>query len=145
MKVQLREIRTQPTIQRGQQGFLLSDPLGVGQKTLFIPSSLALLLTLMDGTRDIGALKAGFELRTGTPLSGSFLEQFISELDDALFLENEHFATAYEAVLEDYHNAASRPPVLARTRKAYCTIPMGPGACSTPASNPGPLVATPIR
>jgi hypothetical protein len=113
MKVKLREIRTQPTIQRGQQGILLSDPLGVGQKTLFIPSSLALLLTLMDGTRDIGTLRAGFELRTGTPLSSSFLDQFVSELDDALFLENEHFSRAHEAALEDYLNAASRPPVLA--------------------------------
>jgi len=67
----------------------------------------------MDGTRDIGTLRTGFELRTGTPIDTSILEHFISDLDESLFLENERFARAYQVALNDYRSAASRPPVLA--------------------------------
>lgn len=113
MKLKLREIRTQPAMQRGQTGILLSDPLYLSNKALFIPGSLAGLLTLMDGTRDMGTLKTGFELRTGIPLSGPLLEQFISQLDEALFLDNDRYAQAYESALKDYRAGISRPPVLA--------------------------------
>ncbi len=112
MKVKLREIQTQPIVVKGQPGVVLTDPLGIGQKSLFIPGSLAYLLMLMDGTRDIGTLKTGFELRTGNALNNSVLEQFVSQLDDALFLENERFSRAYEVALNNYRSAASRPPVL---------------------------------
>jgi len=113
MKVKLRGVRTQPALNQGRQGILLSDPLGISDKAIFIPSSAALLLTLMDGTRDIGALRTGFELRTGTPFSGSVLEQLVSHLDEALFLENDRFLRAYEVALDSYRSASSRPPVLA--------------------------------
>ena len=115
MNIKLREIKTQPTIKNGQQGILLTDPIGIGQQTLFVPGSLALLLQLMDGTRDIGTLRTGFELRTGTPLSNSNIEQLIVKLDEALFLENERFSQAYEVAINDYRAASSRPPTLADT------------------------------
>lgn len=115
MQIKLREIRAQPTVQRGQQGILLTDPLGIGQKTLFVPNSLALLLQLMDGTRDLGTLRTGFELRTGTPLGNSVIEQLLSQFDEALFLENERFSQAYEAAINAYRSASSRPPTLAGT------------------------------
>ena len=113
MKPRLREIRVQPAVEGGQQGVLLTDPLGIGQKAMFMPKALALLLTLMDGTRDSGTLRTGFELRTGTPLSDAFMERLIIQLDEALLLENERFARAYEAALNDYRSAACRPAVLA--------------------------------
>jgi len=113
MKPKLRQIRSQPTVQDGQRGVLLTDPLRISHNSIFVPASLALLLTLLDGTRDAGTLRTGFELRTGTPLSSSLVEQFISQLDGALFLENERFGAAYDAALDEYRSAASRPPTLA--------------------------------
>ena len=113
MKLKLREIRTQPAMQRGQTGILLTDPLHLSDKAFFIPDSLAGLLILMDGTRDIGTLRTGFELRTGIPLNGSLLEQLISQLDEAFFLDNERYAQAYEIALRDYRAGISRPPILA--------------------------------
>ncbi len=112
MKLKLREVRSQPVVEKGQQGILLSDPLNLSQKVMFIPGSLALLLVLMDGTRDIGTLKAGFDLRTGITLSNSVLDHLVSQLDEALFLENERFNQAYKAAVDDYRSAASRSPVL---------------------------------
>ncbi len=113
MKPKLRQVRSQPTVQDGQRGVLLSDPLRISRNTIFVPASLALLLALLDGTRDVGTLRTGFELRTGTPLSTSSIEQFISQLDGALYLENERFGAAYDSALNQYRSAASRPPALA--------------------------------
>lgn len=113
MGLKLRQIRTQPTVQDGEQGVLLSDPLGIGKKVLFVPGSYALLLTLMDGTREMGTLKTGFELRTGVPLSKTLLESVVAQLDEALLLDNERFAEAHRAALDSYRAAPSRPPALA--------------------------------
>ena len=113
MNIKLRELRSQPIVERGQEGILLSDSLGISQKMLFIPGSLVLLLTLMDGTRDEGTLRTGFELRTGTPISNSTIEQILSQLDEALFLENERFSHVFETALTEYRAATSRPPALA--------------------------------
>jgi AmmeMemoRadiSam system protein B len=112
MNPKLREIRTQPIVSGGRQGILLSDPLSISPGALFIPRPLALILALLDGTRDIGTVRAGFELRTGTPLNISILERLISELDEALFLDNERFAQAYALATEDFRSAVSRLPIL---------------------------------
>jgi len=116
MNPKLRELRTQLIVTRGQQGILLSDPLGINPRTLFIPRHLAPTLALLDGTRDTGTIRAGFELRTGTPLSTSILERLILDLDEALFLDDERFSQAYASATEDF-------------RAAACRLPIFPGSC----------------
>jgi AmmeMemoRadiSam system protein B len=113
LKPKLRSIKTEPATERGQEGILISDPLGISTKTILVPGSLTLLLTLMDGTRDIGTIGAGYQLRTGRYLDKSILERFISDLDEALYLTSERFDKAYKATLEDYRTAPSRAPILA--------------------------------
>ena len=111
----------QPIAVKGQKGVVLTDPLGISQQSLFIPGSLVLLLSLMDGTRESSALKTAFELRTGMTLNDSNLQLLVSELDGALFLENERFKHAYKVVLDNYRSATSRPFVL--KEKCYPTNP----------------------
>jgi AmmeMemoRadiSam system protein B len=113
MKPKLRDIKFQPAMGRGQPGFVLSDPLGISQKTLFMPTYMSFLLNLLDGTRDIGTVKAGFELRTGRIITLSDLELLISRLDEALFLENENFIQAYQKAIDDYRSSTARPSTLA--------------------------------
>lgn len=110
VQVKLREVRTEPTVHQGQQGIIISDPLGISQAMLFIPRPMLPLLALMDGTRDIGTLRTGFELRTGTPLSTLTLERLISALDEALFLDNHRFAQAYASAIDEFRSGASRSP-----------------------------------
>ena len=112
MKPKLRDVRVQPVVQGARRGVVLSDPLDIGRGALFVPADLAPLLTLMDGTRDLGALRCGFELRCASALSGSVVEQVVSQLDQALLLENERFASAYESALVEYRSARSRAPSL---------------------------------
>jgi AmmeMemoRadiSam system protein B len=92
---------------------VLTDPLGVSPKKFFVPNSIALLLTLIDGTRDIGTLRTGFELRTGRTVSNAVVEQMLSQLDEALFLENDQFFRAYQNALDSYRNSPARHPILA--------------------------------
>lgn len=113
MKPKLRDIRIQPALERGQQGFILDDPLGIGQKALFVSNYLSLLLGLIDGTRDIGALKTEFGLLTGRTISNSSLEFLISQLNEALFLENDRFFKAYQNALDSYRSSPARQPILA--------------------------------
>jgi AmmeMemoRadiSam system protein B len=67
----------------------------------------------MDGSRDLGTLRIGFELRTGIPLSPSVIENLISELDASRLLDNAQFAQAVKAATEEYRQARSRPPIMA--------------------------------
>jgi AmmeMemoRadiSam system protein B len=113
VKPKLREIHMQPAGHQGQQGILLTDPLGISERRLFVPIALAPLLPLIDGSRDLGTLRIGFELRTGIPLSPSVIENLISELDISRLLDNAHFAQAIRAATEEYRQAKSRPPIMA--------------------------------
>jgi AmmeMemoRadiSam system protein B len=113
MKPKLRDIKFQPAMGRGQQGFVLSDPLGISRKTLFMPIYMSFLLNLLDGTRDIGTIKAGFELKTGRIIDNSDLELLISNLDDALLLENENYIQAYHKAIDDYRSSDVRPATMA--------------------------------
>ena len=113
VKPKLREIHMQSAVHQGQQGILLTDPLGISERRLFVPTALAPLLPLIDGSRDLGTLRIGFELRTGIPLSPSVIENLISELDISRFLDNALFAQAVKAATEEYRQARSRPPIMA--------------------------------
>lgn len=109
----LRAIQMQPAVHQGQQGIVLADTLGISDRTLFVPAALAPLLALMDGSRDLGTLRTGFELRTGIPLSPRVVESFISELDASRFLDNAQFAQAFRAATQEYRQAKSRTPIMA--------------------------------
>jgi AmmeMemoRadiSam system protein B len=113
MNPKLRAIQVQPAVHQGQQGVMLADPLGITDTTLFVPIALAPLLPLIDGSRDLGTLRTGFELRTGIPLSPRVIESLISELDASRLLDNAHFAQAVKAATDEYRHAKSRPPVMA--------------------------------
>jgi len=113
MQPKLREIRTQPAVEQGQQGIVLTDPLSVSQTRLFVPNSITLLLSLIDGTRDIGTLRTGYELRTGRTVGNAIVEQLLSQLDEALFLENDRFQLAYNEALNSYRSSPTRTPILA--------------------------------
>jgi len=100
-------------VHQGQQGILLTDPLGISERRLFVPTALAPLLPLIDGSRDLGVLRIGFELRTGIPLSPSVIENLISELDASRLLDNALFSQAVRAATDEYRQAKSRLPIMA--------------------------------
>jgi AmmeMemoRadiSam system protein B len=99
--------------QSGQQGVLLRDPLRLSDQAIFVPLSLAPLLELCDGTRDEAGLRASLMVRAGVQLAPTTLERILAQLDEALLLDNEHFAEARAKALQDFRAATLRPPVMA--------------------------------
>ena len=97
----------------GQQGILLHDPLRLSGQAVFLPLSLAPLLELCDGARDEAGLRASLAVRAGIQLGSTTLERILAQLDEALLLDNERFAEAYNAALQSFRTATFRPPVLA--------------------------------
>jgi len=89
---------------------LLLDPLRLSDTQIAIPRPLALLLGLMDGTRDESALEAALMIRAGVRLAPGLLPKLLADLDAAFLLDNDRFAAAKAAALRTYHEAPFRPP-----------------------------------
>jgi len=113
MQPKLRAIEAHLVQHGGQPAIVLRDPLRLSDRAVFLRPQLALLLELCDGTRDESALRAALAVRAGLRLTPTALEQILAQLDNALLLENERFAQAYTAALQEFRTAPLRPPGLA--------------------------------
>ncbi len=92
---------------------VLRDPLGLYPQELTVPASLAPLLGLLDGTRDLRAVQASFQLLTGTYIPLSRLEELVARLEASLLLDTPAFREACQRALEEYRAAPCRAPALA--------------------------------
>jgi AmmeMemoRadiSam system protein B len=109
----LRPIEARP-FQRGGQLFIaLRDPLGLTDKTVFIPQQLGPILALIDGTRDARSLSAALAVRLGMSISPGEIEQILIAFDRSFLLDNDHSAEARVRALDDYRKAPFRGPALA--------------------------------
>ncbi len=109
----LRPLDVRQAMHQGQQVLVLRDPLGISDQTAIVPQSLAPILLLCDGTRELSALRASLVVRYGTMLSDEVLTQIVENLDEALLLESERFARARAEQIEAFRRAPSRTPALA--------------------------------
>jgi hypothetical protein len=92
---------------------VLSDPWGISDCAVVLPASLAPVLEVCDGTRDVATLRTVLELRTGLRVGPDYLEKMFAALDRALMIDNEHFAQVYEEAVKKFKSAPSRPPTMA--------------------------------
>ncbi len=113
MHPKLRLVDSRVINHEGQPLVVLLDPLRLSDQTICLPPPLILLLELCDGSRDEAGLRAALEVRAGIRLSAANVEQILSQLDEALLLENDRFAAAYAEAVEEFRTAAWRSPVLA--------------------------------
>ncbi len=110
---QLRPLDFRPHQHQGQQFLLVRDPSQLTEQTLLIPQPLAMVLAYCDGTRDVPALAAAFQQDYGIAVPLEMVEELLTAMDEALFLENERTAQARQAALAAYRQAACRPAMLA--------------------------------
>jgi AmmeMemoRadiSam system protein B len=113
MKPKLRRLQVGRGQQHGQQVLVLSDPCGLSDCAVVLPASLAPVLEMCDGTRDITGLRTVLELRTGLQVGPDYLEKLFAALDKALMLDNKRFAQVHEEALQKFRAAPSRPPAMA--------------------------------
>jgi AmmeMemoRadiSam system protein B len=123
MRPKLRAIEAHLVQHGGQPAILLRDPLRLSDQVFFLRPQLGLLLELCDGTRDESELRAALAVRAGLRLTPTVLEQILAQLDNALLLDNERFAQAYTAALQEFRAAPWRPLGLAGVN-----YPADPGA-----------------
>jgi AmmeMemoRadiSam system protein B len=113
MQPKLRAIEAHLVQHGDQPAILLRDPLRLSDQAVFLRPQLGLLLELCDGTRDESELRAALAVRAGLRLTPTALEQILTQLDDALLLDNERSARAYTAALQEFQTAPCRLPDLA--------------------------------
>ena len=61
----LRTVEPQWVEYQGQPCIFLRDPMAMAERAVIVPRSLAPLLALCDGTRDVSQLQVSLMLRTG--------------------------------------------------------------------------------
>src|SRR5919199_2391211 len=88
---QPRAVEVLPTIVQGQQLYCLRDHVEPDGPAVLVSRDGILLLSLMDGERDLLQLRSAFALRTGQLLPLAQLEEFVSRLDDAYLLLGPRF------------------------------------------------------
>ena len=109
----LRPLNPQWVNVQGQPMLALQDPLRLADGSLMAPEPIAPLLALMDGTRDLDALRLGLELRTGIGLSPDQLKNLVGQLDEAYLLDSPLFRRALAEKLQRYRGAPYRAPAFA--------------------------------
>jgi AmmeMemoRadiSam system protein B len=113
MNPKLRPVEVRPLVDRDQPALMLRDPVAISDKVVILPQALGPLLVLCDGSRDVSELGEALLVHSGLRVTPDVIQRVIDHLDDALLLENDHFAQAYAEALQAYRAAPFRPPVLA--------------------------------
>ncbi len=94
----------------GQRFLYLRDPIAMSESTIMLPSYLAPLVAFLDGTRDLAAIRAALTLRVGLDLTEDDLHSIISQLDQALMIENGSYRRVHRRALDSYRRGQYRPP-----------------------------------
>ncbi len=113
MRPKLRHVNISRSHQHGQPVIVLQDPSGISEFTVVLPANILPVLELCDGTRDVATIKAALELRTGLRAGPGYLEKLFAALDNALMIDNERFARAYEQAVQVFRASPVRSPILA--------------------------------
>ena len=109
----LRMVDPQPVNYEGSTYLLLRDPLMLTDQTLLIPQPFIPLLSLMDGSRTIGTLRAAAALRYGMFLAQERITELVTALDNALLLDNERSQEGRQAARDRFREEPFRPPASA--------------------------------
>lgn len=109
----LRSLEGRWQQQDGQSVFVLRDRLGLASHMAVVPPAIAVLLGMLDGTRDLEGVRDAFEVETGVRIEVEQLANIIGQLDEALLLDSPRFAAAETAALEEYRQAPVRSMALA--------------------------------
>jgi len=92
----------------GTRKILLEDPLRLKDEVLLLPASLAPLLMLCDGSRDIESIRRILQMHFEVSIENAELLQFIKGFDNMLLLENLNAEEARRSALEQYRSLPYR-------------------------------------
>jgi len=109
----LRNINIFPVQSSGQTVLCLQDPQNISEKAIFLSPPLYFIVSLFDGQHSILDIQAEYMRKFGEFLYTEKLQEIISQLDVALFLEGERFQAALKQKEQDFRKASFRQAVFA--------------------------------
>jgi hypothetical protein len=105
----LRALDIRPYRQDGQPYLLLRDPMQLSEQMLLVPAPLTPALALCDGTHDVATLRGLLVARYGAHFENGVVDELLTALDGALFLENDRYWEAWTRAVAEYRAAPFRP------------------------------------
>jgi AmmeMemoRadiSam system protein B len=88
--------------------FALYDPTRIASRPIAVSPVGYFVLTCLDGRHTCQDVQNVFRRRFGLTLPAEQIEGLVAALDEALMLDNERFARAYAACVDEYRSSAVR-------------------------------------
>jgi hypothetical protein len=98
----LRSLEAIPVVQDGQQMIALRDPSQIREATLLVPPEFYAVLPYFNGRNTILDLQTILTRRSGQLVFRDQIEKIIEQLDQALFLDNDHYYRKKSQIIEKY-------------------------------------------
>lgn len=109
----LRPLVIVPVRDRGRDLLLVTDPLGLLPAPIALQIEMLDFLRLLDGRFSLTELSAEIARASGDVRAGSWVREFVGELDRMLLLESPRFDAAYERFRDEYHRLEIRQSMFA--------------------------------
>jgi len=91
----------------------LRDPQGISDGILFLPPNIFYLVQFLDGAHTRNQIAGEYLKRFGELLMPNWVDKFLADLDEKLFLEGERFETVKQSLVKAYRAEPARPAVFA--------------------------------
>ncbi len=121
-KPKIRPLLAFPVRNGAHERIHVRDPEGYSDAAIEMERPTYLLITLMDGTRDVAALQEAFHQHTGVQVPDGQIRELIANLSRICFLQDDIFRALQRRVEESFHRADTRPATLSGT--AYPEAPL---------------------
>src|SRR2546430_17375615 len=111
-KPRIRAVEALPVEQKNQTYICLRDPSGLAPDPILLGMGAYFLVTLFDGNHDSRDLQAAFTRRFGEMISLEKLEELITSLDRAYFLQSPALGERVRKLNAEYRAQPERPAAL---------------------------------
>lgn len=109
----LRNLEFFPVREGETQSMGLRDPQGISDGILFLPPNIFYLVQFLDGAHTRNQIAGEYLKRFGELLMPNWVDKFLADLDEKLFLEGERFEAARKRMVDVYRAEPVRPAVFA--------------------------------
>ncbi len=109
----LRLLRVEAITWQNAPALLLQDPFQLSGQNMILPQVYGPVLYLLDGRHDIEAIRQDLYTHFNLRAEAHVIQELLTALDEAIFLENERFRAAYDAALAQYYTLPHRPMLIA--------------------------------
>ncbi len=109
----LRNLEFFPVREGETQSVGLRDPERISDGILFLPPNIFYLVQFLDGQHTRNQIAGEYLKRFGEILMPQWVDKFVADLDEKLFLEGERFDAAKQALLASFRAQPTRPAMFA--------------------------------